>query len=197
MPFVFGGYTLGINNNTADNGQLTADKGQEISVITVPNLTEQNLTEHNKTKEKDSTPPPPSRRGEKRNAAIKEIWERYSFSTELEKAVRDWGKYKREKRQEYKPEGLKTLLSAIRNRADEYGEAAVIELIRDSMAANYTGITWDRLRQTGGVTNGRTDGNRRDFTKPGFDPKGMAGFHNALDEFDFDEDGNIVGERRK
>lgn len=69
------------------------------------------------------------------------------FSPELAKTVSEWLAYKREKKQGYKPRGLKILLGQIRTAADTYGDTVVIEVIRRSMAANYQGIVWDRMEQ--------------------------------------------------
>lgn len=66
---------------------------------------------------------------------------------DLAAAVRDWLAYKKEKRQGYKEVGLRTLLSQIRQAADKYGEDAVIEIIHNSMASGYQGITLDRLQE--------------------------------------------------
>ena len=65
-----------------------------------------------------------------------------NFSPIIEKAAKDWVKYKTEKRQEYKPIGLKSLLTEIQNNANRYGDAAVVDVIHKSMAAGYMGITW-------------------------------------------------------
>lgn len=71
--------------------------------------------------------------------------EDYGFGDDLAAAFSDWLKYKREKRQEYKPTGLTALTSQVRNNAAKYGEAAVAALIRQCMAANWQGIVWDKL----------------------------------------------------
>jgi len=68
-----------------------------------------------------------------------------SFGNALQAAVSDWLKYKREKRQEYKPTGQAALMTQIKNKAETYGEDAVAELIRQCMSANYQGIIWDKL----------------------------------------------------
>lgn len=68
------------------------------------------------------------------------------FSSPVQTAVLDWLKYKTEKRQGYKETGLKSLLTAVQKRIDEYGEAAVIRCIEDSMAAGWQGIVWDRIK---------------------------------------------------
>lgn len=81
-----------------------------------------------------------------------------NFSSELKAAVQDWLDYKKERREAYKPTGLANLIGQIRNCAEKYGEAAVIEVIRSSMAANYQGIVFDRLRK-GAPNDGKPKGN--------------------------------------
>ena len=67
------------------------------------------------------------------------------WSQELRQAVMDWLTYKKQKRQGYQEVGLKSLLTQIRKAADEHGDAAVVETIRNSMASGYVGITLDKL----------------------------------------------------
>ena len=64
----------------------------------------------------------------------------------------DWLSYKDEKKQAYKPTGLKMLISKIKNSAEEYGETAVANLIQECMASNWQGIIFSRLKdkQKGG-----------------------------------------------
>ena len=72
------------------------------------------------------------------------------FGDDLQSAFEAWLSYKAEKRQSYKPTGLKSLVAEIRNNAQHYGEAAVAKLIRECMASNWRGIIFDRLKQGGG-----------------------------------------------
>lgn len=67
------------------------------------------------------------------------------YSEELRQAVKDWVRYKTEKRQSYQPTGLRNLLAQIRNSAEKYGDAAMVDVIRRSMSANYQGIVFDWL----------------------------------------------------
>lgn len=69
------------------------------------------------------------------------------LSPALRGAVEDWMQYKAEKREPYKPQGLKSLISEVKNNADRYGDAAVIELIRQCMSNNWRGIIFDRLKK--------------------------------------------------
>ena len=66
--------------------------------------------------------------------------------TDLLEAVRDWIRYKIEKRQPYKETGLKSMLTQIEKNATEYGDQAMVEVIRNSMSSNYQGIVFDRLK---------------------------------------------------
>jgi hypothetical protein len=68
------------------------------------------------------------------------------FSGELREAVDDWLRYKAERRQAYKETGLKSVLTQISKNAKLYGDAAVVDVIRQSMANNYQGITFDKLK---------------------------------------------------
>lgn len=72
------------------------------------------------------------------------------FGDDLQSAFEAWLSYKSEKRQSYKPTGLKSLVTEIRNNAQHYGEEAVAKLIRECMASNWRGIIFDRLKQGGG-----------------------------------------------
>lgn len=67
------------------------------------------------------------------------------FSGELREAFDDWLAYKKEKRQPYKDRGLKSLITQTKNYASKYGDKNVADVIRDSMASNYQGITFERL----------------------------------------------------
>lgn len=65
----------------------------------------------------------------------------------LRKAVGDWLAYKRERREAYKPTGLKSLMTQIERACALHGPDAVAELIHDCMASGYRGITFDRLER--------------------------------------------------
>ncbi len=82
-----------------------------------------------------------------------------SDDEELIQTVIEWVEYKKEKRQGYKPTGLKSLLTQIKNNVERYGSDAVIQVIRSSMSSNYQGIVFDRLK--GGRSNGGNAVNSR------------------------------------
>ena len=90
----------------------------------------------------------------------------------LREAVEKWVTYKGERREEYKPVGLQSLVTQITKAAEEYGEAAMIDVITRSMAANYKGIVFDWLKEasTRPAALGRA-------AKPGY---GVQGHHDEL-----------------
>lgn len=71
-------------------------------------------------------------------------------SPKLQAAFDDWLAYKRERREPYKPMGLKALETQVLNNAKTYGDQAVADLIRECMANGWRGIIWDRLRERKG-----------------------------------------------
>lgn len=75
------------------------------------------------------------------------------FAGKMQDALRDWLTYKRQKRQAYKPQGLKSLVTQIKTNAEKYGEDAVISAIQQSMSSNYAGIVFDRIGKNGGERN--------------------------------------------
>ena len=90
----------------------------------------------------------------------------------LRESVEKWVAYKGERREEYKPVGLQSLVTQITKAAEEYGEAAMIDVITRSMAANYKGIVFDWLKEASArpAALGRA-------AKPGY---GVQGHHDDL-----------------
>lgn len=70
------------------------------------------------------------------------------LSPALRSATEAWLRYKKEKNQSYKPEGLRALVSEIRDNAEKYGDQAVIDLIKKCMSSNWQGIIFDRLAKS-------------------------------------------------
>lgn len=84
---------------------------------------------------------------------------------ELNAVFTDWLAYKGERRQGYKPTGLRTLISRIETAARQHGERAVADLIRDCIANGWQGIAWDKLN-TGGSAGGRPVNDRNRIRAP-------------------------------
>lgn len=76
-------------------------------------------------------------------------------SPALQGAFAAWIRYKHEKRQDYKPTGLQSLVTQVQKAAETYGEQAVIDLIGECMANNWQGIIFDRLKSGQAPRRGR------------------------------------------
>lgn len=80
-----------------------------------------------------------------------------AFSPGLCDVVRDWLRYKAERRFQYKPTGRRTLIGQICDSARQYGPDAVAAQIRQSIASGYVGTGIERLSkpQYGGGNAGQ------------------------------------------
>ena len=102
--------------------------------------------------EREPTPPPVAKgkKGRKK-AEIVQPPADYSdtgFSKPMIAKVEEWLKYKAERRDAYQPTGLQSLITQIKNNVKKHGEAAVVALITECMAANYKGIIFEKLDKT-------------------------------------------------
>ncbi len=71
----------------------------------------------------------------------------YLLSDSLQAKMGEWVKYKTERKEPYKEQGMKSLLRQVENNAIQYGDDAVCSLIDECMANNWKGIIFDRLQQ--------------------------------------------------
>ena len=70
-----------------------------------------------------------------------------ALSEPVQEKLREWMVYKSEKKQSYKPQGLKALLSRAEKAEEAHGAAAVVGLIEDAMSSGYQGIIWEKLER--------------------------------------------------
>lgn len=70
-----------------------------------------------------------------------------NYSNNLKNIIISWLDYKLERNESYQEKGFKSLLTQIKNNVDKVGEDKVIEIITSSMASNYKGIIWDKLKK--------------------------------------------------
>lgn len=71
-----------------------------------------------------------------------------NFSESAKSKIEEWLTYKKERKETYKPTGLRSLLTQIENNISTYGEQRVVDLITECMGAGYKGIIWDKLKKT-------------------------------------------------
>ena len=71
----------------------------------------------------------------------------YVIPMVLQVKMAEWITYKSERKEQYKEQGMKSLLRQIETNCVQYGDQAVCDLIDDSMANGWKGIIFDRLKQ--------------------------------------------------
>ena len=81
------------------------------------------------------------------------------FGEVLAPAVDDWLSYKQERREAYKPTGLKSFLSRVEREAQEHGDQVVADVIQLAMSNGWRGIVWEKLTQKDGRRNEQNAGN--------------------------------------
>ena len=80
------------------------------------------------------------------------------FGEVLAPAVDDWLSYKQERREAYKPTGLKSFLSRVEREAQEHGNQVVADVIQLAMSNGWRGIVWEKLTQKDGRRNEQNAG---------------------------------------
>ena len=94
--------------------------------------------------------------GDKDTKSIKEttrtLFERllpdYALSDILIAKMGEWITYKTERKEPYKEQGMKSLLSQVLKNQSAYGDQAVCDVIDESMASGWKGIIFDKLKKT-------------------------------------------------
>lgn len=77
----------------------------------------------------------------------------YPISDVMADKLREWIKYKTERKEGYKEQGMKSLLKQIVNKVSAYGDTAVCNLIDECMSNQWKGIIWDKLQSAPGYRN--------------------------------------------
>ena len=76
--------------------------------------------------------------------------------------IEDWLNYKKQRKdKQYTEIGLKTLLNKIDKTVEEFGNDKVINLIDDSIANNYQGIIFEKLKNTQTYSNNNSFSNQK------------------------------------
>ena len=70
----------------------------------------------------------------------------YSLSEELKAKMAEWVKYKTERKETYKEQGMKSLLRQVETKASKFGDKAICELIDECMANGWKGIIFERIK---------------------------------------------------
>lgn len=135
------------NEANAKQNEANADKKEEVrrkKEDVRSNTEEERSNNPSPTERKEK--PTPNGVGEKK-PLIETLLPSYDLSSVLENKVREWIAYKQERREPYKEQGLKALLSKIARMANDYGDDAVADAIDTAMSSGYKGIVWDKVQK--------------------------------------------------
>lgn len=77
----------------------------------------------------------------------------YQIPDEVGRKMREWFRYKTERKEPYKEQGMKSLLRRVEKQSAKYGANAVVDLIEECMSSNWKGIIWDILEKRKGNTS--------------------------------------------
>lgn len=102
--------------------------------------------EEEKENEGYSPPLTPPTGGDGEKVTASQMVEASGLSPPVKEALHKWLAYKQERRESYKETGFSALLTTAQKHEEKYGADAVVDLITQSMANHYAGITWDRIR---------------------------------------------------
>lgn len=124
----------------AENAPVSSDQSSDASPDKSPDIA---FTDKEREEEKEK---------EKRECreTTHTLFERllpgYAFSDGVKEKMGEWIKYKTERREPYKEQGMKSLLRKVERHCKQYGDAAVCDLIEECMANGWKGIIFDRLQ---------------------------------------------------
>lgn len=75
------------------------------------------------------------------------------FPNDLREKMEEWLKYKSERRESYKPTGLRSLVEQVKKHRKQASDAQICALIDECMANGWRGIIWDKLKKAGTPQN--------------------------------------------
>ena len=119
---------------------------------------------------------PSDNKGDKKETPTAD-YSQTTFSEAMKAKVDQWLQYKSERKEDYQPTGLQSLITQIQNNVNKHGEDAIIDLIGDCMANGYRGIIWDRLKPkqaTGGRKEPEPAWMKDDRPRPNVEDKWAA-----------------------
>ncbi len=82
------------------------------------------------------------------------------LSKPMADSVIEWLKYKKQRREAYKPVSIKKFITQVKGYAEQYGEDAVMSIISDSIANGYMGVAFASIKKN--KTSGPTDRRREE-----------------------------------
>lgn len=103
------------------------------------------------------TPPPGKPTRETQEQIFDRLIEDQNVGVEMEKVLREWLKYKSERKETYKPTGMKNMISQVQNAVYQFGELAVMDRIKQAMANGWKGMNLDKMENNKASPQRRMD----------------------------------------
>lgn len=125
---------LNVSKNNAGRGGRPKKEETEQKPIEKPIENQDNNRSDNRLKNKTSI------------SNFKFYISNLDINNNIKDIIYKWLEYKLERKEYYKETGFNTLVNKIIEESKKYGEQTIIDLINYSMANNYMGIVWDRLK---------------------------------------------------
>lgn len=116
---------------------------------------EETVAKPSDEEEAEKAPSPAEMRDQERLAEARRVFT--ALPKQVRASVTQWIEYKKERREAYKPVSMLTLMRKVQESVNASCADAVVEVITDSIASRYSGITWDRMRQGSGKRSGTTN----------------------------------------
>lgn len=106
---------------------------------------EEKKEEERRTEGKDARKGAKKALGRKAAPDWQSMMAEYPFSPAVREAILEWLRYKSERREPYRTQGLRSLLRQLDASCHQYGDDAVVQLIGQCMASGWKGLIFDRL----------------------------------------------------
>lgn len=116
-----------------------SNKDSEQTVNRHSSATNNNINNDNNKKEKIN-------KKEKPDILFERLSQEYLFSDRIIESLREWFEYKTERKDTFVVSGMKKALTQIQSKINSFGEDYVIEVVNNSMAHSWQGLTWDSVK---------------------------------------------------
>ena len=140
--------------NSQEKPENAGNSDNRYNVTHGNNMKQNGNTEKELEKEKELDKDNKSGKAETMEQIFERLLPDYPISDVLADKLREWIKYKREKKDGYKEQGMKSLLSQVSKHNATHGDIAICNLIDLCMSNGWKGIIWDKLSsqsRSGGI----------------------------------------------
>ena len=157
-------------NKLKSTGEITEHATNKYRLITLANYCDYQGTEKDSNRQKNtqsnrqvtdnqqaSNRQVTANKNVKNDKKEKNTYQGRDFSAQIIKGLDQWFQYKKERRESYKPTGLTSFLNTVESKLKASSEQGIIEVINESMANGYRGVTWNKLQKQDKVKDSEYD----------------------------------------